>query len=28
VVDSACLHPGDATAGGSRPVAGARYEVC
>jgi hypothetical protein len=28
VVDSACLHPGDATAGGSRRVAGARYEVC
>jgi hypothetical protein len=28
VVDSACLHPGDATAGGSRRVAGARYEEC
>ena len=28
VVDSACLHPGDATAGGSRRVAGAPYEVC
>jgi hypothetical protein len=28
VVDSACLHAGDATAGGSRRVAGARYEEC
>jgi hypothetical protein len=28
VVDSACLHPRDATAGGSRGVAGARYELC
>lgn len=28
VVDSTCLHACDATAGGSRPVAGARYEVC
>ena len=28
VVDSACLHPGDATAGESRGVGGARYEVC
>ena len=28
VVYSACLHPGDATAGGSRRVAGAPYEVC
>jgi hypothetical protein len=28
VVDSACLHPGDATAGGSQGVARARYEVC
>ena len=28
VVNSACLHPGDATAGGSRGVVGARYEGC